>query len=58
MPTRQLFALIIFSVGISILIVRGFSWIKKNRDKHPHLYANLGLIRFIAWLTLNLPDSF
>ena len=48
MPTRQLFALIIFSVGISILIVRGFSWIKKNRDKLPHLYANLGLIRFIS----------
>lgn len=57
MRTFQLIVLIAFSVGVSCLIVWAVSWIKKNKSDHPQLYASLGLIRFIAWLILNVPDG-
>jgi hypothetical protein len=48
--------LVTITAVITTLIVWGASWIKKNREKHPALYKNRGIIGTVVWLILNIPS--
>jgi hypothetical protein len=52
----KLILLITITIGVTALIVWGFSWIDKNKEKHPELYKQRGLIRLLLWIIFSGND--
>jgi hypothetical protein len=48
----MIWSALILTVIITTAIVYGACWIKRQRQTHPELYKNRGVIGFIVWLIL------
>lgn len=47
---------LIATLAITTLIVLGARWIEKNREKHPEIYKNRGVIAGVIFFILNSGD--
>jgi hypothetical protein len=52
--SAQLIVILIVTVIITILLVRGRNWIIRNRETHPEIFKNRGVIGALIWILLNI----
>lgn len=54
--STQLILTLLLTVVLTALIVWGARWVKKNKEKHPEIYKNRGILAGAVWLLLNSGD--
>ncbi len=54
--STQLILTLLLTVVLTALIVWGAHWVKKNKEKHPEIYKNRGILAGAVWLLLNGGD--
>jgi hypothetical protein len=56
MSSLELTLTLILTAIITTLIVLGIRWIEKNKEKHPEIFKNRGIIGAVVWLLLQGGD--
>lgn len=53
----KLILLLVITTALTTLIVWGRSWIYRNKEQHPEIFKNRGVIGAVVWLILNSSGS-
>jgi hypothetical protein len=56
MSSLELTLTLILTAIITTLIVLGIRWIEKNKEKHPGIYKNKGIIAGTLWVLMQGGD--